>query len=176
MIDASARLAALGVTVEDGLADAELDLVEQTLGFEFADDHRAFLAAGLPVGAGWPNWRGGSRLLQKQLQLPLHGILYAVEWSEYWNEGWGPRPARVKDALRSANYHLARVPKLVPVHTHRYLPADRGSSGHPVLSVVRTDVTVVGADLADFIEAQIGSTAPPSPAVATAEFWSDLTK
>ena len=31
------------------LTDAELTAIEQRFGFEFASDHRAFLAAGLPV-------------------------------------------------------------------------------------------------------------------------------
>ncbi len=28
----------------------------------------------------------------------------------------------MKDALRSANYHLERVPQLVPLHANHYLP------------------------------------------------------
>lgn len=156
--------------VEPGLTDDEFARVEDTFGFSFADDHRAFLAAGLPVGAGWPDWRGeGRKSLAKRLQLPAEGVLFAVEWSQFWHDGWGQRPARVKDALRSAKYQLARVPQLVPVCSHHYLPAGRGSSGHPVLSVIRTDVVVSGANLADYIEGK-----PDTGAVPTADFWSDL--
>src|SRR5690242_1425799 len=91
-VDAAARLASLEtVTLEDGLTDAEFAHVEGDLGFEFADDHRAFLAAGLPAGPLWPNWRAeGRRSLQKRLQLPLDGILFAVEWNNFWVDGWGP--------------------------------------------------------------------------------------
>ena len=32
-----------------GLTDAEIDRAEREYGFEFADDHKAFLQAGLPV-------------------------------------------------------------------------------------------------------------------------------
>lgn len=35
--------------IEPGLSEAEFDRIERDFGFEFADDHRAFLAAGLPV-------------------------------------------------------------------------------------------------------------------------------
>jgi hypothetical protein len=181
--EAAARLAAVGAaTIEPGLTDAEFDRIEQTLGFEFADDHRAFLAVGLPVGASWPNWRGeGRKSLQRRLQLPVEGILYAVEWNQFWADGWGPRLARMKDALRSANYHLARAPRLVPVYAHRYLPAGRGSSGAPVISVVQTAVMVCGADLADYIDNEFSDNClsdnkfSPSAAVPTVEFWSDLT-
>jgi len=47
--------------MSDGLSATELDAVEQEFGFRFADDHRAFLAGGLPRGRGWPDWRGDDR-------------------------------------------------------------------------------------------------------------------
>ncbi len=156
--EAARRLVALGdVEIAPGLTDAELARVEADFGFEFADDHRAFLAAGLPVGAQWPNWRSdGRRSLAKRLQLPVEGVLFAVEWSDFWHGGWGKRPARMKDALRTARYRLARVPQLIPVYSHRYLPGRRGSFGHPVLSVVQTDAEVCGTDLADYIDNEFG--------------------
>ena len=175
--EAADRLAALGsVTIEPGLSDDEFARVEGDLGFEFADDHRAFLAVGLPVGGQWPNWRSdGRRSLAKQLQLPVDGVLFAVEWGDFWDDGWGKRPARMKDALRTAKYRLARIPRLVPVHSHCYLPGGRGSFGHPVLSVVQTDVVAVGADLADFVDREFGSEGRSDrAAVPTVEFWSGL--
>jgi hypothetical protein len=110
------------------------------------------------------------------LRLPVEGILFAVEWREFWGVEWGVRPARMKDALRSANYHLARVPQLVPVHSNHYLPAGRGSSGHPVLSVYQTDVTSCGTDLFAYVEGAFGNSEPgPSqPPTSTVRFWSDL--
>jgi hypothetical protein len=40
---------------------------------------------------------------------------------------------------------------MVPVYGHRYLPAGRGTFGHPVLSIYQTDIIVYGTDLADYI-------------------------
>lgn len=158
--------------VEPGLTADEIARVEDTFGFAFADDHRAFLAAGLPVGPSWPDWRGeGRKSLAKRLQLPAEGILFAVEWGQFWHDGWGRRPARMKDALRSARYQLARVPQLVPVCSHHYLPVGPRTAGHPVLSVVQTDVVVASATLADYLEGKSGADAVP-----TVEFWSDLVK
>jgi hypothetical protein len=77
----------------------------------------------------------------------------------------------MKDALRSANYHLARAPKLVPVRANDYLPAGRGSSGHPVLSVRQAEVSICAADLATYL----GTATARNTATARAvEFWSDL--
>jgi hypothetical protein len=156
--------------VEPGLTDDEIAGVEDTFGFEFADDHRAFLVSGLPVGAAWPDWRNeGRRSLAKRLQLPVEGVLFAVEWGRFWHDGWGLRLAQMKHALRTAKYELERVPQLVPLCSHHYLPAGRGSSGHPVLSVVRTEVVVSAANLADYVGGK--SATPAAPSV---EFWSDL--
>lgn len=113
--------------------------IQSTFGFAFADDHRDFLTSSLPVGQGWPNWRAdGGRNLDKHLRLPVDGILFAVEWKQFWDDSWGKRPARMKDALRSGAYQLARVPRMVPVHSHCYLPAGAHSSGHPVPTALPT--------------------------------------
>lgn len=170
---AAERLAALGsVTIEPGFSYDDIAGVESEFGFEFVDDHRAFLAAGLPVGGQWPDWRGeGRRSLAKRVQLPVDGIVFSVEWKQFWHDGWGRRPAKIKDALRSARYQMERVPHLIPVCGHHYLPSGRGSFGHPVLSVVQAEVTVRAADLAEFVDSTAGAAAGATP---TVEFWSDL--
>ncbi|KUI24836.1 hypothetical protein AU196_15030 [Mycobacterium sp. IS-1742] len=159
-----------------GLSDEEVSHVESTFGFAFADDHRDFLAAGLPIGEGWPDWRAeGHRTLERQLQLPVDGVLFAVEWKQFWDDGWGERPARMKHALRSAAYQLARVPRLVPVHSNCYLPAGPGSRGHPVLSIYQADIRVAAANLLDYVTrlAAPGGCATTPAAQPTVAFWSD---
>lgn len=117
----------------------------------------------------------GRRSLAKRLQLPVEGVLFAVEWDRFWHDSWGRRPAQMKHALRTARYHLERAPTLLPICSHHYLPAGRGSFGHPVLSVVRTDVATRGADLADYIAAEFGAGDPRRPdPVPIIEFWSTL--
>jgi CheY-like chemotaxis protein len=50
-VEAARRLAGLGrVEIKPGLTETELARVETQFGFVFADDHRALLAAGSPVG------------------------------------------------------------------------------------------------------------------------------
>ncbi|WP_445169511.1 hypothetical protein ACTXG7_09405 [Mycolicibacterium sp. Dal123E01] len=164
------------VTMTPGLTDDELARIENEFGFEFADDHRSFLCTGLPIGESWPDWRSAPRRsLQQRMRLPVEGILFAVEWREFWGADWGVRPARMKDALRSANYHLARVPRLVPVQANHYLPAGRGTSGNPVLSVYQSDVTCCATDLPAYIAREFEGSEPDAPLRTSAvRFWSDL--
>lgn len=174
-VDASALLSALGVVpMAPGLSDEEVKHVESSFRFTFADDHRDFLTTGLPVGEAWPNWRAdGHRILDRHLRLPVDGILFAAEWQQFWDDGWGQRPARMKDVSRSAAYQLARVPRMVPVHSHCYLPAGRDSSAHPVLSIYQADIRVVADNLLDYVNRlSDGSPAQPT-ALPTVRFWSD---
>jgi hypothetical protein len=99
-----------------GLTGAELTRIERDYGFEFADDHRAFLAAGLPVNVltaplqaskPWPEWRGGDPGdLHRKLDWPAEGVLFDVEHNALWHPSWGQRPSDTSEALSIARRHL----------------------------------------------------------------------
>jgi hypothetical protein len=189
---AARRLAELGCCViAPGLTDAEFARIEGEHGFEFADDHRAFLAAGLPVNSPfepepgvfhawekpWPEWRDGNPdELRKQLNWPVEGVLRAVESNGHWDPAWGARPDTPEAAAATARRLLADVPRMVPIYGHRFVPAGRGTFGHPVLSMWGTDVIYYGADLVDYVNQEFGprSEHPDgwSPQ-ATVPFWRD---
>lgn len=175
--EAGRRLARHHQDVQPGLSESEIDRVEQTFDFEFADDHRAFLSVGLPVGGpGWPDWRDGDPSdLRGKLDWPVDGVLFDVEHNEFWGAGWGPRPATLEAALAAAREHLATVPVMVPVYGHRYLPAGRGGSGHPVLSMYQTDIIVYGTDLLDYLHREFGTEpAAGHGCQVTVPFWRDI--
>jgi hypothetical protein len=188
------RLRRRGVCAIDvGLTDREFARVEEEFGFRFAADHRAFLAAGLPVNAGmpppepgvyythprpWPDWRhDDSATLRRFLVRPVRDVLFAVERSAFWRESWGPRPERRAAAVAAARRRLEKVPRMVPVYGHRYLPDRRAGVGHPVLSMWERDIICYGLDLADYIDREFGPEHPGQgdwhPRV-TVEFWRDL--
>jgi hypothetical protein len=185
--EAARRLARTGRGCEigPGLTSAELARIEQDYEFEFADDHRAFLAAGLPLntsmpgrrGTPWPDWRDGDPAgLRERLAWPVEGALFDVQHNALWHPSWGQRPADDSEAIRTARQHLARAPKMIPVSGHRYLPAGHGTDGHPVLSIYQTDIIVYGTDLADYINQEFGGWSisadwTPPPMVP---FWSDF--
>jgi len=174
-------------TIEPGLSDDEFERIEATYGFRFSDDHRAFLAAGLPVSSPpeegatrdnpWPNWRSGNRDgLRSHLAWPTEGVLLEVE-SGYWHTSWGIRPADTEGARTVASKHLAAVPQLVPLYAHRFLPAGSGTHGHPVLSIWGTDIIYYGEDLAEYIshEFEGGHEHPETwNPPATVAFWQDF--
>lgn len=167
------------------MTDAELTRIEQDYGFEFADDHRAFLAAGLPLDTpdapfipevdrtgtwSWPDWRDGDPDdLRASLDMPHEGVLFQVEHHDFWHPAWGQRPISTDQALEAARQHLAEVPRMVPVCGLRYLPAGRGTYGSPVLSIVYpTDMIAYGADLVDYVtrefeECDCDDYDPPEP-------------
>jgi hypothetical protein len=166
--------------IQSGLTEAECARVEGRFRFEFADDHRAFLLAGLPAGRRWPDWRGGDHEhLTAWLARPVDGVLFDVHHNTFWDRSWGKRPTDAEEALRVARRELARVPQMVPVYGHRYLPPGRGSFGHPVLSMHQTDIVSYGDTIVEYITNEFGGQAPnlrsdrsaPRPTVA---FWSEL--
>ncbi|MFC4125689.1 hypothetical protein [Nocardia rhizosphaerae] len=99
----------------------------------------------------WPDWRNGdTAALRAHVGWAVEGVLVDVEHG-LWMQGWGERPNNLVEALTAARSHLSRVPKLVPVFAHRYLPSGRRVYGHPVLSVHQTDIIIYGTDLANYI-------------------------
>ncbi|WP_344901037.1 hypothetical protein [Actinomadura meridiana] len=170
---AAYRLAQLDCCViEAGLTEAEFARIEHEYGFEFADDHRAFLAVGLRVhepreeepGASyawegpWPDWRNGDPdQLRQQLNWPVDCLLEDVQGG-HWHPAGDERPGSIEAAVDLARTQLARVPKMIPVYAHRFLPAGHGTFGHPVLSMWGCDIIQYGTDLLDY----------PGPSVAKA--------
>lgn len=164
-------------TLQKGLRDRELDLLEQGLQFRFSEEHRDFLSRVLPVGDAWPDWRSGDReALAGRLAWPVEGTLFDVRQNGFWPLSWGERPSAQDDALELARTRLARVPQLVPVYSHRYLPAGPADGPAPVFSVHQTDVIYYGDNLADYIAYEFklpGASRGNHPQLRV-PFWSDL--
>jgi hypothetical protein len=172
---AALRLRAAWPSFEPGLTPHEFARVEAEYGFRFADDHRAFLAAGLPVGDRFPDWRDGSPdSLAEQLSTPVEGVLFDVRYNKFWYEAWGPRPSHKLEAVAVADEWLASAPRMVPVYAHRCLPAGAGTYGHPVLSIHQTDIIIYGDDLLTYVAHEFEGARPRYDNEPTVEFWRDL--
>ncbi|NYJ33968.1 hypothetical protein [Nocardiopsis aegyptia] len=173
------------------MTDTEFTRIEHEYGFEFADDHRAFLAAGLPVhepreeepgtsyawARPWPDWRNGDPdELRRHLDWPIDFLLQDVQHG-HWQPAWGERPDSDEAAVGLARARLAGMPKMIPVYGHRFLPAGHGTFGHPVLSMRGSDIIYYGADLLDYIGQEFEEPRPEHPGdrapQATVPFWRD---
>jgi hypothetical protein len=172
------KLRLLGVDLRAGLSHSEIAGIEGEFGFTFSTDHAALLTAVLPVGDAWVDWRQSDRDdLRSRLEWPTDGVLFDVELNSFWPASWGPRPDDIISALAVARVRMDAVPTLVPIHSHRYLPAAPAPHLTPVFSVYQTDVIYYGADLLDYIDHEFDQTEWPwvprryGPRIG---FWSDL--
>ncbi|KAJ8764541.1 hypothetical protein K2173_006281 [Erythroxylum novogranatense] len=148
------HLRSSGIQVQEGLSDAEFARAEAEFGFAFPPDLRAVLSAGLPVGAGFPDWRsGGARLhLRASLDLPIAAISFQIARNTFWSKSWGLRPSDPEKALRVARNALKRAPLLIPIFNHCYIPCQPSLAGNPIFFVDENRIFCCGLDLSDFFD------------------------
>ncbi len=172
------RLECAQVSLEPGLSEQELSGTEARFGISFNPAHRALLAAALPVGGFWMDWRHSSaNVLQGRLRWPVDGIVFDVHENGFWPRSWGARPPTRTLAEREARLHLARVPPLIPVYSHRCMPAAPAPGDSPVFSVHQTDVIVYGDNLLDYVAHEFGvgpRARAPGDRQLNIPFWSQL--
>jgi hypothetical protein len=174
--EAADRVRRARIQVEAGLTDAEFARIEEDFGFRFGPEHREFLSLGLPVGDGWVDWRSGSREdIESRLAGPTDGVVFDVHNNGFWADSWGPKPPTESMAEAVARARMADVPKLIPIYSHRYLPAAPTPSCSPVFSVSQTDVIYYGDNLLDYVAHEFNL--PPRHPVADPPhiaFWYEL--
>ncbi|XP_058735644.1 uncharacterized protein LOC131607680 [Vicia villosa] len=143
-----------GIHVQQGLSDAEFARIEAEFGFVFPPDLRAVLTAGLPVGAGFPDWRAtGTRFhLRGSLDLPMAAISFQIARNTMWARCWGPKPSEPEKALRVARNALKKAPLLIPIFNHCYIPCNPSLAGNPVFYVDENRIFCCGIDLSDFFQ------------------------
>ncbi|XP_045829790.1 uncharacterized protein LOC123921341 [Trifolium pratense] len=143
-----------GIQLQQGLSDAEFARIEAEFGFVFPPDLRAILAAGLPIGAGFPDWRAtGTRLhLRASLDLPMAAISFQIARNTLWARCWGPKPTDPEKALRVARTALKKAPLLIPIFNHCYIPCNPSLAGNPVFYVDENRIFCCGFDLSDFFQ------------------------
>jgi hypothetical protein len=150
---AQAALARAGVQFDPGLTPDEFAAIKAEWGFRFPPDLREFLSLALPVSGGWINWRTGDReAIRNALSWPLEGLCFDIEHNVFWLAEWGDRPAQLAGAIEIARRAVNAAPTLIPICSHRYLPATPAEAGNPVFSVYQTDVIYYGTDLLDYLQ------------------------
>lgn len=136
-----------------GMTEAELSRAEHLVGARFPADLRELLGITLPRGPGWPDWRDPESV-RSSLAWPVEGIVFGIEHNGFWYSGWGECPVDVQERVDVATAYLDDVPILIPVYSHRYIPAEPTPAGNPVLSVYGTDIIYYGSNLLSYLCAE----------------------
>lgn len=170
-------LRSAGVRLARGLSEGELAATETEFGFRFAADHRDLLARALPTGSGWPAWRRRDDELRRRLEQPAEGLAFDAVHNGFWPTSWGVRPSGSIAVTHAVQVAARKVPVLVPLYRHRYVPAAATPGPSPVFSVHQSDVIYYGRDLADYATREfLGDRSDPvdTTGITPVPFWSDL--
>ncbi len=155
-----------------GYTAAELDDAQARFGLHFPPDLVALLRDRRP--ARGHDWTGPEDRIRRALAWPLEGLLFDVE-KGLWQPEWGERPAHAGERAEIVTALVAGAPPLIPIISHRYLPAEPLEAGNPVLSVYQSDIIYYGRDLEDYVVHEFGGgTEPVTGPVRRIRFWSDI--
>jgi hypothetical protein len=190
-----------GGNIQPGLSDIEIGAVEDKFLFTFPTDLRQLLQTFLPVGDKFPIWRNleseelrvrierpfegicfiwrnlESEELRVRIERPFEGICFDIEDNNFWMKAWGEKPINLRDAFDVAKLELSKVPTLIPIYSHRYMPSPPTEKGNPVLSVYQTDIIYYGYDLTSYLCNEFQIPLPKHHEVKepkSIEFWNNF--
>jgi hypothetical protein len=144
------------IIFEKGLSDEEYNTVVSMFGISFPHDFKYFLQKALPISAGFVNWRmaltnkTAKEHIDERFSWPLKGILFDVRNNVFWNDEWGKKPSDIEYQINIVKQHYKKYPVLIPIYSHRYIPAFPIEEGNPVFSVYQTDIIYYGNDLISY--------------------------
>lgn len=159
-----------------GYTAAQLDDAQARYGVVFPPDLVALYRERRPeLTYDWAS--RDERPIREAMAWPLKGFLFDVEHNVLWLRSWGEKPKRKEGRAEIVRAALERVPKLIPLYGHRYIPQDPHESGNPILSVYQSDIIYYGADLLDYFSNEFDRTRiprGPSRKPKHIPFWSDF--
>lgn len=135
-----------------GLSSAELDLIEDQLGFELPSDFRHLLSNVIDADKVLFPWADFSLdRYNEAIDWVWSGIEFDIDHNAVWLSRWGEMPAEIEEAKSIARKDFESWPKLLPVYGHRFLPANPCEANNPVFSIMQTDIIYYGSNLADYL-------------------------
>lgn len=170
-----------GVLFEKGLNLQEISRVEKLYNINFPTDLKEFLATALPISNKFVNWRDMSedniRSIKDRLNWPLEGMIFDIENNGFWYSGWGVKPNDLKIAIKICKNEMEKVPKLIPIYSHRYISSEPHEIGNPVISVYQTDIIYYGEDLLSYLQIEFNIKRYEDmnfDSIKYVRFWSEL--
>lgn len=173
-----------GIIFEDGLTDDEIGRIQEQFDCIFPPDLAMLLQAALPVSHWFVPWR---EALQSQATAdkithwrnqPLEGMLFDIEYNEYWFEEWGVRPETLGERFAIATKHFHSYPKLIPIYSHRFIPSTPLEADNPVFSVSQMDIIYYGSNLPSYLAGEFHIDVPEEISLPAEpkhiQFWGDV--
>jgi hypothetical protein len=113
-------------------------------------------------------------MIQRLLDWPFDAFWFDVVHKGVWWSTWGDKPASLDGQRAWLKTVFARVPKLIPLFGHRFIPEAPYERGNPVFSVYQTDVIYYGANLQDWLDRERDAyDKKPWPQIKAIPFWSE---
>ncbi|WP_128101513.1 SMI1/KNR4 family protein [Paenibacillus sp. DCT19] len=152
------RLKKHNILLDSGLSQYEIAKIENTFNIQFPPDLSELLRSVLPISKGFINWRdsteGNVNSIFDRLNWPLEGMLFDVEHNSFWYDGWGVRPIDLNEAKELCKFKYLEVPTLIPIYSHRYVPANPLECGNPIFSVHQTDIIYYGENIEEYFKVE----------------------
>ena len=106
-------------------------------------------------------------------------MLFDIEKNSFWREVWGDKPNSIQERKKIAEQCYLTYPKLIPVYSHRYIPASPELEGNPIFSVYQMDIIYYGNDLLHYFQEEFNLEKGRVSAYEEypnrkIEFWSDI--
>ena len=154
-----------------GYTAAELEEAQERYHLRFPPDLLDLLRERQPMD-GY-DWRTENAEIRRMLNWPFKLLLLDMEQGFWWPD-WGERPDGADGRTEILRDALDRAPKLIPLYSHRFLPAHPCTSGNPVFSMHGFDTIYYGSDLANYFDREFGRQphAEMGP-IRHIDFWSD---
>ena len=173
------ELKAKGVLLEEKLTAMEKNRIEALYGFKFPNSLKAFYREGIPYSEGegeiFPRWHDFSEenveKIKARMTAPLNWLKRDIE-NGFWIEKWGARPEDKEELSGRIEEILALSPVLIPIYSHRYMPAISEIDA-PIISTVGRDTICYGKNLEDYLRHEFLGESSSAGAMEI-PLWSDI--
>jgi len=135
-----------------GLSASDIEELQHELGFPLPDDFCYLLQNIIDPGEVLFDYKTFSKQeYDRYIADIVGGIIFDIEKNNLWLRRWGNKPGDLQSKIEIARADFPSWPKLLPIHSHRFLAAEPCRSGNPVFSIVQTDIIYYGANLAHYL-------------------------
>jgi len=160
-----------------GMTDSEIEQTERKFNIKFTSEHKQFLRilhtidrkevityddfeTGEEEKKEVPffyNWLQDTEDIQYYLNWPYKTIFEDVIGSNgVWLKSWGNiRPTSDETKEKIFSEWFQKIPKLIPIHGHRFVVNDHTNTQNPVLSIWGSDTIVYGWNMRHYLLSEL---------------------